>query len=116
MNWIQKIGVFIGLILVLLFPFAAKEESMPTIIPLENSSSSVSVDSFHSSDFIQPQVSNTGTACHKTPDYTITKYLENFLIPIPEFKITTFLIRFAKQDINRCEMVSLLLFPFHSFW
>ena len=31
-------------------------------------------------------------------------------------KIKTLFIRYANQDINRCEMVSLLLFPYHSFW
>ncbi len=115
MNWFRKTVVFIGLLIAFLFAFSVSEAPIPTS-QLEKSSSSVSVDSIHSSDFIQPQVSNPFTSYHKTPDYTIAKYLENFLIAIPDFKITTFIIRFAKQDINRCEMVSLLLFPFHFFW
>ena len=115
MNWFRKTLVFIGLLIAFLFAFSASEAPIHTI-KSEKSSSSVSVDSIHSSDFIQPQVSNTFTSYHKTPDYTIAKYLENFLIVIPDFKIRTFFIRFAKQDINRCEMVSLLLFPFHFFW
>ncbi|TDE51084.1 hypothetical protein [Flavobacterium sp. GT3P67] len=115
MNLFRKTVVFIGLLIAFLFAFSANENSIHTI-QLEKSSSSVSVDSIHSSDFLQPQVSNTFTSYHKTPDYTIAKYLENFLIVIPDFKLSTFFIRFAKQDINRCEMVSLLLFPFHFFW
>lgn len=115
MNWFRKTVVFIGLLMAFLFVFSANEAPIHTI-QSEQSNSSVSVDSIHSSDFIQPQVSNPFTSYHKTPDYTIAKYLENFLIAIPDFKISPFFIRFAKQDINRCEMVSLLLFPFHFFW
>ncbi len=115
MNCFRKTLVFIGLLIAFLFAFSVNEDTIP-IIQLEKSSSSVSIDSIHSSDFIQPQVSNLFTSFHKTPDYTIAKYLENFLIVIPDFKLTTFFIRFAKQDINRCEMVSLLLFPYHFFW
>nr|WP_315161675.1 hypothetical protein [uncultured Flavobacterium sp.] len=115
MNCFRKTLVFIGLLIAFLFAFSASEAPIH-ITQLEKSSSSVSVDSIHSLDFIQPQVSNPFTSYHKTPDYTIAKYLENFLIAIPDFKISTFFIRFAKQDINRCEMVSLLLFPFHFFW
>ncbi|MFV7235939.1 hypothetical protein [Flavobacterium sp. ZB4R12] len=115
MNWIQKTVVFIGLSLVLLFAFNASESSIEKI-QLEKSSSSFSADPIHSSVFIQPQVSGTFTLHYKTTDYTIAKYFENFLIVIPDFKVNTFFSRFAKQDINRCETVSLLLFPFHFFW
>ncbi|TDE43963.1 hypothetical protein E0I26_10100 [Flavobacterium rhamnosiphilum] len=115
MNWFRKTLVFIGLLIAFLFAFSANETPIHTT-QSEKSSSSVSVSSIYSSDFIQPQVSNTFTSYHKTPDYSIVKYLANFLIAIPDFKISTFFIRFAKQDINRCEMVSLLLFPFHFFW
>ncbi|MFV8372981.1 hypothetical protein [Flavobacterium sp. LB2P74] len=111
----RKTLVFIGLLIAFSFAFSAREASIDTT-QLKKSSSSISVDSIHSSDFIQPQVSNPFTSYHKTPDYTIAKYLGNFLTTIPDFKITTFIIRFEKQDINRCEMVSLLLFPFHFFW
>jgi hypothetical protein len=115
MNWIRKTIIFIGLLIAVLFAFNANEVPAQTI-KIEKSNSSFSANSIQSLDFIQPQVSNTFTSYHKTPDYTIAKYLENFLIAIPDFKISTFFIRFAKQDINRCEMVSLLLFPFHFFW
>ncbi|RKS13799.1 hypothetical protein [Flavobacterium sp. 120] len=115
MDFFRKTLVFIGLLIAFLFALSASEAAIHTT-QLEKSSSSVSLDSIHSLDFIQPQVSNPFTSYHKTPDYTIAKYLENFLIAIPDFKISIFFIRFAKQDINRCEMVSLLLFPFHFFW
>lgn len=115
MNWVRKTLVFIGLLTAFLFAFSANQVSVHTI-QSEKSNSSIYVDSIHSPDFIQPQVSNRFTSYHKTPDYTIPKYLESFLIAIQDFKINTIFIRFVKQDINRCEMVSLLLFPFHFFW
>lgn len=115
MNWFRKTLVFIGLLIVFLFAFSASEIPVQSI-KIEKSNSSLSANSIHSSDFIQPQVSNTFTSYNKTPDYTIAKYLENFLNVIPDFKSSIFFIRFTKQDINRCEMVSLLLFPFHFFW
>jgi hypothetical protein len=115
MNLFRKTLIFIGLLIVFLFAFSSNEAPID-IIQSDKSNSSLSANSIHSSDFIQPQVSNTFTSYHKTPDYTIAKYLENFLNVIPDFKSSIFFIRFAKQDINRCEMVSLLLFPFHFFW
>jgi hypothetical protein len=115
MNWFRKTLAFVGLLIVFLFAFNVNEATVDSI-KIEKSSSSVSVDNIHSSDFIQPQVSNTFTSYHKTLDYSIARYLENFLNVIPDFKISTIYLRFAKQDINRCQMVSLLLFPFHFFW
>lgn len=115
MNWFRKTVIFIGLIVVFLFAFSANEIPNP-ITQSEKTSSSLSFDSIHSSDFIQPHVNNLFTSQQKTPDYSISKYLENFLIAILDFKRNISFIRFAKQDINRCEMVSLLLFPFHFFW
>lgn len=115
MNWIQKSVVFIGLSLVLLFAFNANK-SVIAKIQLQKTDSSFSVDSIHSSVFIQPQISSPFVLHHKTTEYTVAKYFENFLIVIPDLKVCTFFNRFAKQDINRCEMVSLLLFPFHFFW
>ncbi|MFV8342741.1 hypothetical protein [Flavobacterium sp. XS2P39] len=115
MNWIQKSAIFIGLSLVLLFAFNANE-SVIAKIHVEKPDSSFSADSIHSSVFIQPQLSSPFVLHHKTIDYTIAKYFENFLIVIPDLKGCTLFTRFEKQDINRCEMVSLLLFPFHFFW
>ena len=115
MSWIRKTVVFIGLSIVLLFALTANQSPIEKI-QIEKTSSSFSPDSIHSSVFIQPQVTNTVCLDYKTIDYTIAKYFENFLIVTPDFKVRTFFTRYAKQDINRCEMVSLLLFPFHYFW
>lgn len=115
MNWIQKTVVFIGLSIILLFALTANQSPVEKI-QLEKSSASFSPDTIHSSVFIQPQATGTFGLDYKTTDHTIVKYFENFLIVTPDFKVSTFFTPYAKQDINRCEMVSLLLFPFHFFW
>ena len=115
MNWIRKTIIFIGLSIVFLFAFTANETVVEKI-QLEKTNSSFSVDGIHSSVFIQPQAGSTFASPQKTPDFSVSKYFENLLVVLPEVKIVNSITLFANQDINRCEMVSLLLFPFHYFW
>lgn len=115
MDWIRKTIVFIGLSIAFLFAFNAKE-SIVDKIQMEKTDSSFSVDSIHSSVFIQPQANNFFASTQKTHDFSVAKYFENYLVVIPDLKTDTHFTLFANQDINRCEMVSLLLFPFHYFW
>ena len=115
MNWIRKTIVFIGFTIAFLFAFSANEIAVNKIQP-EKPESSFSSDSIHSSFFIEPQASNTFTHVQKTSNFSFSKYLENYLVAIPGLKIGTSFTHFANQDINRCERVSLLLFPFHIFW
>ncbi len=115
MNWIRKTIIIIGLSLVLLFVFNANK-SPGHSFEIEKTSSTFSSDSIHTSVFIQPQITHLFLLHHKTSNQYFVKYLESFFLAIPDFKIRTPFLRFANQDINRCEMVSLLLFPFHSFW
>ncbi|TDE02168.1 hypothetical protein [Flavobacterium hiemivividum] len=115
MNWIRKTIFIMGLSLVLLFAFNA-DKSLGHSIEIEKSVSVFSSDNIHTSAFIQPQISNIFVVLQKTSNSSLLKYLDSFLTAIPDFKIKTLFNRFANQDINRCEMVSLLLFPYHSFW
>lgn len=115
MNWIRKFFVCIGLLIVFSFAFSANEVSISNI-PVEKNKTSLSVEKIHSSAFIEPQASHNLSATSKTPDFSFSKYLENYLVGIPNLKIRISFTLFANQDINRCEMVSLLLFPFHIFW
>jgi hypothetical protein len=115
MNWIRKTAIFIGFAIVFLFAFSANEVAMDKI-QSEKQESSLSVEKIHSSAFIEPQASHNLSAPSKTLDFSFSKYLENYLASIPSLKIGILFTFFANQDINRCEMVSLLLFPFHIFW
>lgn len=115
MNWLVRTILFIGLSIVLLFAITANE-SIGESIEIEKSTSNFSPDSVHTSFFIQPQISTIFILQQKNPNYSVVKYLESFLTTVPDFKIITLFKRYANQDIDRCEMVSLLLFPYHSFW
>ena len=115
MDWIRKTLVFIGLSIAFLFAAHANKTFVEKI-QQEKTDSSFSVDSIHSSVFIQPQANNSFASTQKNPDFSVSKYFENYLVVIPDLKIVTLFTPFANQDINRCEMVSLLLFPFHYFW
>ncbi|CAM4040528.1 MULTISPECIES: hypothetical protein [Flavobacterium] len=115
MDWLRRTILIIGLSLVIFAAFTASK-SLGDSIEIEKTAPSYSPDSIHSSVFIQPQTTAAFILQYKTQSYTVVKYLESYLALLPEFKIKTLFIRYANQDINRCEMVSLLLFPYHSFW
>ena len=115
MNWIQKTAIFIGLSIAFLFAIAANKTVVNTI-QVEKSNSSISLDSIHSSVFIQPQASVTIVSPQKTPNFSILKYFENYLVVVPILKNTTSFSLFENQDINLHKKVSLLLYPFHYFW
>ena len=115
MNWIRKIVVLIGFSIVFLVAFNADENRIDTI-QSQKSSSTFSDDRIHSSIFIQPQALPTFALNSKTTTAGIAKWFENFLVAIPDFKVLNLFNTFLNQDINRCEKVSLLLFPFHYFW
>ena len=115
MKWLVKTILFIGLSVVLLFALNANK-SMGHAIEIEKSTANFSPDSVDTSFFIQPQISSLFILQQKAPNFLVVKYLESFLTVIPDFKIKILFNSYANQDINRCEMVSLLLFPYHSFW
>ncbi len=115
MNWFQKTLLYIGLLIVFLFAFNVNGSTVETI-QTEKIPAAFASESNHFSAFVQPQASSTLAVHYKTTDYSITKYFGNFLVVIPNFSTSKFFSTFRNQDINRCEMVSLLLFPFHFFW
>ncbi len=115
MNWIRKSIFFIGLSLAFIFAYYANvsvEENMP----VEKKQSSYSFDHIHSSVFIQPQTNASVVSPHKNPNFSFLKYFENFLVEIPLLKIGKSFKIFSNQDYNHSEMVSRLIFPFHTFW
>jgi arginine exporter protein ArgO len=115
MNWIRKIIVFSGLMLLFIFAFTADKSTIRQT-EQEKTSSTITEKSIHSSVFIEPTVSSTFVIHHKTTDTAIIKWVSTFLITIPDFKKYNFHNTFLYQDINRCTVVSILLFPFHYFW
>lgn len=115
MNWIRKTVIFIGLSMVFLFACNANGLTDGKT-QTEKNQPSYSIEHAYSSVFIQPEAANSIASHHKNTDFSISKHFENFLVAVPGLKIAINLNIFANQDIDRCEMVSLLLFPFHYFW
>ena len=116
MNSIRKIAVFIGFWLLLLAALFTNE-----VAPIEikkQHSDSVYIDSkSYSSACIQPQTNFSFITNSKANDYiNIAKYINYFPDLVPKFKTLSQSKYCTNQDINRCEMFSLLLFPFHYFW
>lgn len=115
MNWIRKTIFIIGLSFVFLFVFTTNQSRGETL-EVEQNKTSFAADNVHTSVFIQPQLASSFLPHYKNPSCSFIKYLISYSSVIPDFKIKTLFIRFDYQDIDRCEKVSLLLFPYHSFW
>jgi hypothetical protein len=115
MNWIRKIIIFSGLMLLFIFAITADKSTVGQT-EQEKTSSTITSKSIHSSVFIEPTLSSIFVIHHKTTDTAIIKWVSTFLITIPDFKKYNFHNTFLYQDINRCITVSILLFPFHYFW
>lgn len=116
MNWIRKIIVLNGLMLLFVFAFTADKSTIRHAEQEKTSSTTITTKSIHSSAFIEPTHSSTFIINHKSTDTPIAKWMTTFLITIPDFKKHNFHNTFFNQDINRCITVSILLFPFHYFW
>ncbi len=115
MNWLQKILLFIGVSIALVFAFNANEIAIEKN-STQNSSTNFSDYSIHSYAFIQPQTSINLVLNFKTTDFSIAKWFENYLVELPDYKTIKSVNSFLFQDINRCETFSQQLFPFHFFW
>lgn len=66
----------------------------------EKSSSTFSNDRIHSWVFIQPQIITAFALNNKTITNAIAKWLENFLIAIPDSKALKHFNTFLNQNIN----------------
>lgn len=115
MNWIRKTITLIGLFLIFLVAFSATGNAMHAKIE-KQSSPKFSLEHIQNTAFIQPQ-----------PLYTVSLQIEKESNPVIKWQSVFFnlntkvaklscLNSYLNQDINRCEKVSILLFPFHFFW
>ncbi|HMI08705.1 MAG TPA: hypothetical protein VK528_14235 [Flavobacterium sp.] len=111
----QKIFLFTTLAFAFLYIANGKSESANTI-QKENPVNDFSQEGFHSLAFLQPESARPVVSNFKTIDHSVLKIpgLFNFDFRGSEKQKTQ--KSFLSQDINRCEKVSLLLFPFHIFW
>ncbi|MDG1872036.1 MAG: hypothetical protein P8I78_08765 [Flavobacterium sp.] len=115
MNWVKKTVFFIGLIFLFFVAFSATEYS--SLIKVEKQSSTkFSLESIQNPAFIQPQPHYTANVQLEKDSNPIIKWQAAFLTASTAVKKLSCSKAYINQDINRCEKVSILLFPFHFFW
>lgn len=115
MRFLKKIG-FLCAIAVALF-FISYEKPITAIeISSERNAPSYSDEGLHALAFIQRQGEHHIVSENKTGNGFYAKWLlSNFSFTAGCTKLKS-VQKFFLQDANRCESVSLLIFPFHFFW
>jgi hypothetical protein len=115
MNWIKKTLIFTMLSIAFLLVFKADSKNIEKTNQ-ENARSFYSNNNLHSSVFIQPHFTHSFIVHGKSNQPTVTKWFTLFSYNTPNLKTQQSFHLFLRQDINRCVIVSLLIFPFHFFW
>lgn len=116
MNIFKKIILTFGFLLVVLLAFQGSENSIVTGKKV-NKNALLSDKFTDSSAFIQPEnISHSVTNVKVNIHQSLAKFFENYLLVLPKLELTNIVSAFNFQDINRCNKVSLLLFPYHIFW
>lgn len=115
MKWIKNIALIS--VLMTVFLVFGKEDRKTITIEFATKKSIEQIDFLKASAFVHQEVSqNIGINSRADlPGYA--KWFENFYnISFTSFNALKTDANFARQDINRCLNVSILLFPFHIFW
>lgn len=115
MSFLKKIGFLFAIAAALFFisyekPIAAIEISSEKNVP------SYSDEGFHALAFLQPQAEHHIVSENKTGNGFYAKWLASSFSFTAGFTKLKPIQKFLFQDENRCESVSLLIFPFHFFW
>ncbi|MFT3795795.1 hypothetical protein [Flavobacterium sp.] len=108
------------LLILLLFAglsFAFGEKQLAETPPIaEQPVSEFSQEGLHALAFIQPESTQHLVSNAKPFAFSVAKLAAFLSIDFCVSGQKTIRKNFFLQDINRCETVSLLLFPYHFFW
>jgi len=115
MRFLKKIGFLCAIAAALFFisyekPVAALDISSERDAPLYNN------EGLHALAFIQPQAEHHVVSENKTIGVFHAKWFNDTFSLNTGFSNLKPVQKFLLQDANRCESVSLLIFPFHFFW
>jgi hypothetical protein len=114
MKWIKKIALIS--VLMTVFLVFGKENKKTFTIDYATKKSIERVDFLKNSAYISQEIAQNLVGSRADLQIYI-KWFESFYnIGFSEFSIFKASATFLRQDINRCENVSILLFPFHLFW
>lgn len=115
MKWIKNIAL-ISVLMTVFLVFGKKDKKTFTI-DFAPKKSIEQIDFLKASAFVNQEVSQNSVANSRADLPVYVKWFESFYnISFSEFSFFKATTTFLRQDINRCEKVSTLLFPFHLFW
>jgi len=115
MKWIKDIALIS--VLMTVFLVFGKEDKKTITIDYATKKSIDRIDFLKASAFVNPEITQNTVASSRADLPIYAKWFESFYNISPSY-FTAFksITIFASQDINRCQNVSILLFPFHIFW
>lgn len=94
-----------------------KENKKTIQIDYASKNSIEQIDFLKASAFVHQEVSQNIGINSRADLPAYVKWFETFYnISFSDFSVFKTTAVFAKQDINRCLNVSILLFPFHIYW
>jgi len=98
----------------MVFAFAGNTSSVIKIS--EESHSFFTENTIHPDAFLQPESSHHLVGNSKSEHHFVVKYFVTIPESLSEIQLSNTFFPFHFQDINRCEKVSLFIFPHHFFW
>jgi hypothetical protein len=99
----------------LFFVFTEKQALQVSAYP-QNPTSEFSQHGLHKPAFLQPETANHVVSHVKPFSFFVARLSDFIETGFTNSILSNISKTFLSQDINRCETVSLLLFPFHYFW
>jgi len=115
MKFFKKILILSAIVAALFFVTNGKQD-LAASIAVEKSESSYNDEGLHALAFIQPQADHHVVSENKSGNAFFAKTIHNPFVLATGFVVSKPLQKLLFQDSNRCESVSLLIFPFHLFW
>jgi len=115
MKWIKNIALIS--VLMTVFLVFGKEDKKTFTIDYATKKSIEQIDFLKASAFVNQEVSQNIGVSSRADLPAYAKWFETYYtIGFSDFSVFKKSSVFARQDINRCLNVSVLLFPFHIFW
>ena len=115
MKWIKNIAL-ISVLMTVFLVFGKKDKKAFTL-NFTSKKSIEQIDFLKASAFVNQEINQNSVASSRSDLPIYVKWFESFYnISFSEFSVFKATATFLRQDINRCENVSVLLFPFHLFW
>jgi len=115
MKFLQKIVILFAIVAALFF--VSYETPVSVVEITSEKQNSLEIEGLHAAlPFIQPQADHHIVSENKTGGAFFAKWLVNNFTFKVGFILKKPVQSFLFQDFDRCETVSLLLFPFHYFW